>query len=504
MLEKIDLKQSVSKEEYKTLSKKLRDQIYVLQQQVRKKKLPVIVLFEGWGASGKGDLISNLILNLDPRWCKVHSVTQPTELERRRPVLWRYWNFIPKAGDFSVMDRSWYMDVSTAVLEENINDTERTRRLNSINTLERELTDSGCLIIKFFVHISKKEQKERFEKLAKKRSTQWRVSEQDWKRNRQYDKYREVFDEMIGYTNTTAAPWHLLSGTDHRAAALDIFKAVLSRVTEALNRSPERNASAETGIHPGSYPFLPMPKLAQVPLSHAMEQDEYHLRVEQNQDRLRELHSELYLKKIPVILAFEGWDAAGKGGTIRRVAKALDPRGYQVIPVASPTPDEAARHYLWRFWNNIPRDGHISIFDRSWYGRVLVERVEGFCTENDWRRAYREINEFEHELADWGAVILKFWLQIDKDEQLRRFQARQNNPEKSWKITEEDWRNRGKWDQYETCVNDMLKYTSTQYAPWHIIEAQDKKFGRIQTLQLIVDALRDKCGEKKPRGKKED
>ena len=504
MLEKIDLKRITSKEEYKALSKNFREQLSVLQQQVLKKKLPVIVLFEGWGAAGKGALISDLILNLDPRWCKVHSVTQPTELDRRRPVLWRYWKFIPKAGDFSVLDRSWYMDVSTARLEEDVSAEELTRRLNSINTLERELTDAGYLIIKFFVHITKKEQKERFEKLAKDRNTQWRVTEQDWKRNRQYDKYCEAFDEMVGYTDTTAAPWHLISGMDRRTAVLDIFETVVSQVKEALDRSPEAVASPETSIRPGSYPFLTMPKLADVPLSRTIGQDEYRKRVEELQDQLRELHSELYLKKIPVILAFEGWDAAGKGGTIRRVAKALDPRGYQVVPIAAPTPDEAARHYLWRFWRNLPRDGHVAIFDRTWYGRVLVERVEGFCSESDWRRAYREINEFERELADWGAVILKFWLQIGKDEQLRRFQARQNNPEKSWKITDDDWRNRSKWDQYETCVNDMLKYTSVKYAPWHIIESQDKKFGRIQALELITDAIRDRCGEKRLRGKKED
>ena len=504
MLEKIDLKTSVSKQKYKSLAKDLRNQLSVLQQQVRKQKLPVIILFEGWGASGKGDLISDLILNFDPRWCKVHSVTRPTEQERRRPILCRYWNFIPKAGDFSVFDRSWYIDVSTERLENNVNAEELTRRLNSINTLERELTDAGYLIIKFFVHISKQEQKKRFEALAKDHNTQWRVTEQDWKRNRLYEKYCKAFDEMIGYTNTTIAPWHLLSGTNRRAAALEVFKAVISRVTEALNRPDSQPFPTKKAIWPGAYSFLPMPKLSDVSLDKTLSQEDYHKRLKKSQKQLRELHSELYLKKIPVILAFEGWDAAGKGGTIRRVAKALDPRGYQVIPIASPTPDEAARHYLWRFWKNLPRDGHIAIFDRTWYGRVLVERVEGFCTEKEWRRAYREINEFERELADWGAVILKFWLQISKDEQLRRFQAREQNPEKKWKITDEDWRNRNKWEEYETCVNDMLKYTSTQFAPWHVIVSQDKKFGRIQTLELITNAIKNKCSEKRAHGKKED
>lgn len=504
MLEKIDLKKSVSKEKFKDVAKGLRQQLPDLQQQVRKKKLPVIILFEGWGASGKGELISDLILNFDPRWFSVHSLIRPTELERREPVLWRYWNIIPKAGDFAILDRSWYLDVSTARLEEGVRSDELTRRLNSINTFERELTDAGYLIIKFFVHIGKEEQKRRFAALVKDPNTQWRVTEQDWKRNRQYEKYRQAFDEMIGYTDTAAAPWCLISGTDRRAAALDVFQTVIARVSEALSREPAPQPAEEESINPGAYPFLPMPKLSDIPLDHSLEKREYRERLKKRQRQLRELHSELYLKKIPVILAFEGWDAAGKGGTIRRVAKALDPRGYEVVPIAAPAPDEAARHYLWRFWKNLPRDGHIAIFDRTWYGRVLVERVEGFCTESDWKRAYREINEFERELADWGAVVLKFWLQIDKDEQFRRFQARQNDPEKQWKITDEDWRNRSKWEQYEICVNDMLKYTSTQFAPWHIIESQDKQFGRVQTLDLITDAIRKKCGEKHSHLKKED
>lgn len=493
LLEKVDLKKSVPQEEYKTLAKELRARLSALQQPVRNKKLPVIVLFEGWGASGKGGLISDLILNFDPRGCKVHSVVAPTELERREPVLWRYWRMIPRAGEIAVLDRSWYMDVSTARLEEDVSGDELTRRLDGINTFERELTDAGYLILKFFVHIGKKAQKERFEKLAKDKNTQWRVTELDWKRNRQYDKYREAFDEMLGYTDTTNAPWHLLSGTDRRAAALDVFRTVAGRIGEALAQAPAGEVPAEEPVNPGPYHFLPMPGLADVPLDRTLEKEEYEKRLREEQKQLSELHSELYLKKVPVVLVYEGWDAAGKGGNIRHVAKALDPRGYEVVPIAAPAPDEAARHYLWRFWKNLPRDGHIAIFDRSWYGRVLVERVEGFCTEGEWKRAYREINEFEHELAAWGAVVLKFWLQIDRDEQLRRFQARQTTPEKQWKITDEDWRNRSKWDQYEVCVNDMLKYTSTDFAPWFVIESQDKKFGRIRTLELINDAVRSRC-----------
>ncbi|MBQ4486167.1 MAG: phosphate--AMP phosphotransferase, partial [Oscillospiraceae bacterium] len=220
--------------------------------------------------------------------------------------------------------------------------------------------------------------------------------------------------------------------------------------------------------------------------------EEYREQLEKLQDRLAELHNELYHKKIPVIIAYEGWDAAGKGGNIKRVAAALDPRGYEVHPIASPEPAEKARHYLWRFWRRLPKDGHIAIFDRTWYGRVMVERLEGFCLENDWQRAYNEINEFERELADWGAVVIKFWVQIDKDTQLARFTERQNTPEKQWKITDEDWRNREKWDLYEVAVDEMLQKTNTAYAPWHVLESNDKKYARLKALRIIIEAIEKK------------
>lgn len=230
-----------------------------------------------------------------------------------------------------------------------------------------------------------------------------------------------------------------------------------------------------------------MPLLSEVPLDKEIETDEYRKELKELQNRLGELHNRLYRKKVPVIIAYEGWDAAGKGGNIKRIAGALDPRGYEVHPIASPEPHEKARHYLWRFWTRLPKTGHIAIFDRTWYGRVMVERLEGFCSENDWMRAYNEINEFEKELHDWGAVIIKFWVQIDKDTQLERFNERQNTPEKQWKITDEDWRNRDKWDAYETAVNEMIQKTSTSYAPWHILESVDKKYARIKALKIVVE-----------------
>ena len=241
-----------------------------------------------------------------------------------------------------------------------------------------------------------------------------------------------------------------------------------------------------------AFPLKPIPKLSEVSLDKELSDEEYERLLDMYQKRLGELHNELYRKKVPVIIAYEGWDAAGKGGNIRRIAEALDPRGYEVHPIASPEPHEKARHYLWRFWNRLPKTGHIAIFDRTWYGRVMVERLEGFCSTNDWQRAYVEINEFEKELTDWGAIIVKFWVQIDKDTQLERFKDRENTPEKRWKITEEDWRNREKWDSYEVAVNEMLQKTNTAYAPWHILESNDKKYARIKALKTVIEAIEDK------------
>jgi polyphosphate kinase 2 (PPK2 family) len=244
------------------------------------------------------------------------------------------------------------------------------------------------------------------------------------------------------------------------------------------------------------FPLLQMPKLSEVDLSPVMPDEEYGRQLKILQNRLGELHNVVYRKKIPVIICYEGWDAAGKGGNIRRIAKPLDPRGFDVIPIAAPEPHELARHYLWRFWTSLPKSGHIRVFDRTWYGRVMVERLEGFCTEDDWKRAFNEINEFERQLTDWGAVVLKFWMHIDQDTQLSRFTDRQNIPEKQWKLTEEDWRNREKWPQYEEAVDEMIQKTSTENSPWFIIESNDKKFARIKTLKILIDALEKACRER--------
>lgn len=229
--------------------------------------------------------------------------------------------------------------------------------------------------------------------------------------------------------------------------------------------------------------------LGTIDTSLTIDQDEYDRLLIKYQVALHALAYQVYLQQRPVIIVFEGWDAAGKGGAIRRITEKIDPRGFVVYPIAAPKGDDATHHYLWRFWRRLPEAGQIAVFDRSWYGRVMVERIEGFCDEAAWKRAYREINYFERQLVDFGSITFKFWLQISKDEQLQRFSSRSNDKLRSWKLTDEDWRNREKWDRYEEAVNEMLLKTSTLTSPWTIIEGDSKLYARIKILKTLVDKL---------------
>ena len=474
--------------DYKDLTKELEKNLSSLQQKIRAEKLPVIILLEGWGASGKGTLISDMIKMLDPRFFKVYSTMPATEAERRYPMMKRYWENIPEYGAISVLDRSWYQELAIAKMEEGISDEEYARRIGSVNTFERQLSDDGYLIIKFFLHISRKEQKKRFLKLKEDSSTKWRVTELDKKRHKNYDSYYRQFDDMLAKTNTPHCPWRIIDTTDRSFTRFQVFNILVSQIANAVNADSSEPKVIEETAH--QFELSPCPKLADVKLdSKVLQPSKYYDELKKNQKELARLHGKIYKKKIPVILLFEGWDAAGKGGAIKRVSYALDPRGYEAVPIAAPDKRELNHHYLWRFWNNLPKSGHITIFDRSWYGRVMVERLEGFTSPERCAMAYREINEFESELVREGVIILKFWMQIDKDEQLRRFTDRQNTPEKQWKITDEDWRNREKRDEYENAVDEMLMKTSTKNAPWNIIEANNKLYARIKVMNIIIDSI---------------
>jgi polyphosphate:AMP phosphotransferase len=495
MLEKVDLKREMTKEDSKAVLEQLKNDLAALDAPIIEAKLPVMIIFEGWSGAGKGSAIRKLIGNFDPRWFSVHNVQPPTEVDLREPMMWRYWQMIPENGKIAIYDRSWYEEIGNMRLENDVDEMTNLRHMNEINSFERGLYNNGYCIVKIFLHISEKEMKKRLEKLDEDKSTKWRVNKKDKERLKKYDTYYECYDSVLEYTNTPEVPWHVVSGMDKRACTVDVFTIVRDAVRKAIQWKKEKDAASKVEsaiITPGQYRFMSMPLLGDVDLNKSLGRDEYKLKLKDEQKRLADNHNRLYLHKIPLIIAYEGWDAAGKGGNIKRVSQALDPRGYEVMPIASPTPDEKNRHFLWRFWKRLPKDGHVTIFDRTWYGRVMVERIEGFCSAADWQRAYGEINDFERQLYDWGAIVIKFWIHISNEEQLARFNERKETPEKQWKLTDEDWRNREKWPLYEEAVNDMIRYTSTDFAPWHIIAGNDKYYARIQTLEIINEAIENR------------
>ena len=468
------------------------NKLSVYQLKIKEKKLPVMVIFEGWGAAGKGGTIGRVIKNIDPRFFRVRTTAEATSEEKRYPFLHRYLLDIPEAGKFTFFDSYWMEEIVHGRMNGTLNEEEYRRRIRSITTAERSLTDNGYLIMKFFFQIGRKEQKKRLEALKADENTRWRVSEKDLHENKYYDKYLDAYDQYLTDTNRSTSPWYIIDAKNRKWAELQVLRFLNQGIETAL-----KNQALAVPVLQNAFPLVSMPKLADVTLDDkTLTEEAYKKELDRLQAELLELHYRLYRKKIPVVIAYEGWDAAGKGGNIKRIAGALDPRGYEVHPIASPEPHEKARHFLWRFWTRLPKTGHIAIFDRTWYGRVMVERLEGFCSENDWQRAYNEINEFERELTDWGAVVIKFWVQIDKQTQLERFTERQNTPEKQWKITDEDWRNREKWDLYEAAVNEMLQKTSTAFAPWHILESNDKKYARIKALKIVTEEIRKACQKK--------
>ena len=497
MLEKIDLSKKVDKKTYRRVMDEAEEKLGLLQRECKDAGIPVILVFEGMGAAGKGVQINRLIQALDPRGFDVYACDRPTEDEQMRPFLWRYWTKTPAKGRIAVFDRSWYRSVQVDRFDGLTPEDKLGDAYQDILSFEKQLCDDGTVIMKFFLYIDKDEQKRRFKKLEGSKETSWRVTDEDWNRNKYFGRYLKMNEEMLEKTDTDYAPWVIIEAVDKDYAALKIASTVMDRLEYELEHSrPEEEKTAQ-GQEAKIRERFKNGVLSGIDLSKSLTEEEYKTRLKKLQKRLAELHSELYRLRIPVVIGFEGWDAGGKGGAIKRLTSNLDPRGYRVNPTAAPNDIEKVHHYLWRFWNNVPKAGHIAVFDRTWYGRVMVERIEGFCSEAQWRRAYQEINEMESHMANAGAVVLKFWLHIDKDEQERRFKERQANPAKQWKITDEDWRNREKWDQYEEAVNEMLIRTSTTYAPWIVVEGNDKRYARVKVLQTVVDALEKKVKEVK-------
>ena len=503
MLDTLDLDKHIEKAEYDKSFKPLRDQLDDLQRAAYEAKIAVCLVFEGWDAAGKGDSIEKLLGRLDPRGYKVHPIFDPSIEEAMRPFLWRFFTRLPGKGEIAIFDRSWYHRVLHERVAGDASKRQWQSAFNEINQFERMLTDDGMVMVKVWLHISKKEQRKRFEAMEKSKFEHWRVTKEDWKAHKQYDKYLAAAEEMIERTDTAYAPWTVIAATDKAYRRIRVFKAVVDALQTAINARKEGDKPARKARASVAVPALKSMKtvLDDVDLTKKISDKKYEAELLALQVRLRELHWRCFEERRPVVVACEGWDAAGKGGAIKRIIGCLDPRGYDVIPIAAPKGADATHHYLWRFWNRIPKAGHIAIFDRTWYGRVLVERVEGFCNEAEWRRAYQEIKEFELSLANYGTVLVKFWFHISQEMQLQRFKERESLDYKRYKITEEDWRNREKWDQYQAAVADMVQNTSTTYAPWTIVEANDKLWARIRSMRTLADAIEDGLG-KKPKKKR--
>lgn len=481
---------NLTKEERKETLKNLTLRLSNQQMAIRDAKLPVVVIVDGWDAAGKGGLINQLISELDPRFTSVFSADSMLQDANRYPFLYPYVKALPETGKLLFMDSGWMENVVRARIHRDIDENEYSNRLTAVNDLERTLRDNGYIVVKLFVHIPEKTQKKRLSALQEDKNTAWRVTDSDMWQNRKYDSFLAAYDSFIE-ANQAVFPWHILDGKQSKK---DLYLSAYQIVTDTIDAAI-RSGRVDGAAIEKNFPMTETPKLADSDLTATLTEEEYKQQLKFYQKKLNQLHYAIYRKKIPVVVCFEGWDAAGKGGAIRRLAYPLDPRGFDVFPIASPEPHEKARHYLWRFWTRLPKSGHVAIFDRTWYGRVMVERLEGYCSENSWRRAYTEINEFEKMLTDAGTVVLKFWIQIDPDTQLERFTLRQNTPEKQWKITEEDWRNREKWADYEKAISEMLEKTSTVYAPWHIVESVDKHYARVKVLRIVTEALEKALAE---------
>jgi len=489
MFESADLEHKVGKEEYKREEPKLREALLNAQFDLgTQKKFAMLIIIGGVDGAGKGETVNLLNEWMDPRHIVTYAFGAPSDEEAARPPMWRFWRALPPKGKIGVFFGSWYTEPIISRVLGNCTDNDLQKHLDEIFRHEKMLVDEGVLLLKFWFNLSKEQQRKRLKTLEADPKTKWRVTKEDWRRFKVYDRFREISEHALRETSTARAPWIVVSGADARYRGLTTGRILLDALRKRLAEGERKDRRADA--------VPPMPQLDNLRLlrsldmTQRLEKKRYDKLLEKYQGELNVHSRSKKVRKHSLILVFEGWDAGGKGSAIRRITSALDARQYRIVPIAAPTEEERAQPYLWRFWRHVPGDGGITIFDRSWYGRVLVERVEGFCSQADWMRAYSEINDFEEQLVQNGAIMFKFWLHITEDEQLRRFKERQKTAFKRFKITEEDWRNREKWADYEAAVCDMVDRTSTEIAPWTIVEAQDKPFARIKLLKVLVEKLR--------------
>ena len=496
MLKEAELGHTITAQQYDAELPQLRADLLNAHLELRSRKFPVIVIVSGADGAGKGELVQRFNEWLDPRGVATYAFWEPSDEERERPLYWRFWRAMPGRGRVGIFFGSWYTEPILRRVTGKTKGSQLDRALDRIVAFEQMLAADGALFVKLWLHLPKAAQKKRLKQLER----DGRIAPDDWKHFKHYDAFTKVSERALRHTHTVSAPWYVIDATDRRHRELTVGRILLAELTRRLEAAPAKAepkaASPAPVIVPAPSPAAvpppaerPVSPLAQVDLTQRLTETEYARALENQQTKLSRLAWAAHAKRRSLVLMFEGWDAAGKGSAIRRVTQAMDPRLYQVVGVAAPSDEERAQHYLWRFWRRLPRAGFATIFDRSWYGRVLVERVEGFAPPADWGRAYDEIVDFEEQMDAHGIILCKFWVHISPQEQLRRFKERQRVDYKQYKITEEDWRNREKWPQYATAVDDMVTRTSTEFAPWTLVAGNDKRFARVQILKTIVKRL---------------
>jgi polyphosphate:AMP phosphotransferase len=487
MFESAEVGHAIDKKTYRKEKEALRTRLLAAQEKLgAHKRFPVLLVISGVDGAGKSETISELYEWMDPRFLSTLAFTEPTDEERERPFMWRFWRVLPPRGRIGTFAGSWYSSPIAHCIAGKMSRGQLDSRLDEINRFEAMLVNEGALVLKFWFHLTKHGQKQRLRRLESDPRTAWRVTKLSWRRTRTYDDLQRVAGHVLRSTNSAWAPWSIVDGSDDNYRHLRVARELLDALERRLaEKQPKQRVVAP----PPTPPADDRNVLSALDLTLALPEKKYELELAHWQGKLSELVRHKRFARRSLVLVFEGMDAAGKGGAIRRLTTALDPRQYQVTPIAAPTDEERAQPYLWRFWRQVPRHGRVAIYDRSWYGRVLVERIEGYCTEADWLRAYAEINDFEHELTRSGAVVLKFWLQIDPKEQLRRFKEREKVEHKRFKITPDDWRNRKKWDDYQRAAVDMIDRSSTGEAPWIPVEANDKNYARVKIVKSVVRHL---------------
>lgn len=487
MFESAELGRETDKADYKARVPALREELLDLQFQLRSAPFSCLVVVAGFEGAGKGETVNHLLEWLDSRGIETHALGPPSDEERQWPDFYRFWRRLPNHGRIAIFFGSWYarpLSEGAEAAQEGAGGDGIEAAARRIVDFERLLTDDGVLLLKYWLHVTKRQQKKAFEKLEREPETAWRVTAADWRQHERYDQHRSAAARLVERTDTGHAPWTLIEAHDRRHREL----AVAEHLRERLAARLARPAPAPAEPAPPPAPTRPN-VLSVLDLGSRLDEDEYKERKAAAQARIGPLARELTAARRSLVAVFEGSDAAGKGGCIRRLTRALDARFFRVWPISAPTDEERQRPYLWRFWRRLPRLGRVAIFDRSWYGRVLVERIEGYASPAEWRRAYAEINAFEEQLADGRALVSKFWLAISKAEQLERFEAREATGYKRYKITPDDWRNRDQWDAYEAAACEAIERTSTARAPWTLVPAEDKRFARVTVLETIADRL---------------